>query len=84
MQEIKRLLKMMNSEIFYKILRISGLDEREMTLLKEFILREKPRDYVCDLLHISRSTFREIKNQAMLKVKIALTNLLNEKINHLS
>ncbi len=84
MQEIKRLLKMMNSEIFYKILRISGLDERETTLLKEFILREKPRDYVCDLLHISRSTFREIKNQAMLKVKIALTNLLNEKINHLS
>lgn len=84
MQEIKKLLKMMNSEIFYKILRISGLDERETTLLKEFILRKKPRDYVCDLLHISRSTFREIKNQAMLKVKIALTNLLNEKINHLS
>lgn len=84
MQEIKRLLKMMNSEIFYKILRISGLDERETTLLKEFILREKPRDYVCDLLHISRSTFREIKNQAMLKVKIALTNLLDEKINFLA
>ena len=84
MQEIKRLLKMMNSEIFYKILRISGLDERETTLLKEFILREKPRDYVCDLLHISRSTFREIKNQALLKVKIALTNLLDEKINFLA
>lgn len=84
MQEIKRILKMMNSEIFYKIIKISGLDDREKTLLTEFILREQKRDYVCELLHVSRSTFREIKNQAMLKVKIALTNLLDEKINHLS
>ena len=80
MQEIKRILKMMNSEIFYKILKISGLTEREEILLREFILREHTRDNVCSMLSVSRSTFRDIKNQALLKIKIALTNLLDEKI----
>ena len=84
MLEIKNVLKMLkNSEIFYKIMAISGLTEREKVLLREFILREQRRDYVCEMLNISRSTFRDIKNQALLKVKISLINLLDEKINQL-
>lgn len=83
MQEIKRILKMLNSEIFYKILRISELNEREYKLVQEFILRETPRDQVCEMLNISRSTFRDIKNSAFLKIKISLTNLLDQKINQM-
>jgi len=80
MQEIKRLLKMVNSEIFYKVLRIAKLDKDEYSLMQNFILREVPRDEVCNMLSCSRSKFRDIKNSAQLKIKIALTNLLDEKI----
>jgi hypothetical protein len=80
MQEIKRLLKMVNSEIFYKVLKISDLTDEEYKLMQNFVLRENPRDKVCEMLACSRSKFRDIRNSAELKIKISLTNLLNEKI----
>lgn len=83
MQEVKRLLKLMNSEMFYKILTISGLEEQEYKLIQEFVLRNKPRDVVCEMLNVSRSTFRDIKNRALLKIKISLSNLLDEKIKQI-
>lgn len=83
MQEVKRLLKTMNSEIFYKILTISGLEEQEYKLIQEFILRDESRDEVCKMLNVSRSTFRDIKNKALLKIKLSLTNLLDEKIKQI-
>lgn len=80
MQEIKRILKMVNSEIFYKIMKISQLDETEFKLVQEFILREKPRDDVCDMLGISRSQFNIVKNNAFTKIRLVMTNLLDDKI----
>jgi DNA-directed RNA polymerase specialized sigma subunit len=83
MQEIKKILMMMNSELFYKILKISNLTDTEYKLLQEFILRETPRDEVCSMLNISRSTFQTIKEQAFLKIKISMTALLDERIKQM-
>lgn len=83
MLEVQRILKMMNSEMLYKIFKISDLTELEYKILQEFILREKPRDAICDELGISRSTFTNSKNIALTKVKIHLTNLLDEKIKQM-
>lgn len=84
MLEVQRILKMMNSEILYKIFRISDLTDQEYKILQKFVLREEPRDVVCDDLNISRSTFTNSKNIALTKVKISLTNLLDEKIKQMS
>lgn len=84
MLEIKRVLKLMNSEIFYKILTISKLDDVEKKLLQEFILRDNPRDIVCEKLNVSRSTFNNIKQKACLKVQLSLVALLDEKIAHIA
>lgn len=73
----------MNSELFYKMLKIAKLTDIEYKLLQSFLLREISRDEVCSLLNISRSTFQTIKEQAFLKVKIALTALLDEKIKQI-
>jgi DNA-binding CsgD family transcriptional regulator len=84
MLEVQRILKMMNSEMLYKIFKISDLTELEYKILQEFILRETPRDAICDDLGISRSTFTNSKNIALTKVKIHLTNLLDEKIKQMA
>lgn len=75
---------MMNSEMLYKLLRISDLTEQEYKILQEFIIRETKRDDICDDLNISRSTFTNSKNIALTKIKIALTNLLDEKIKQMA
>lgn len=84
MQEIKRILKMVNSEIFYKIIKISQLDETEFKLVQEFILRENTRDEVCNILGISRSQFNIVKNNAFTKIRLVMTNLLDEKIKQMA
>lgn len=84
MLEVQRILKMMNSEILYKIFRISDLTDQEYKILQKFVLREEARDMVCEDLSISRSTFTNTKNIALTKVKIALTNLLDEKIKQMN
>jgi hypothetical protein len=83
MKEIKNILKTMNDELFYKILTIAKLDDKEYKLVQEFILRKTPRDEVCMMLNVSRSTFHIMKEQAFLKIKIALTELLDEKIKQM-
>ena len=75
---------MMNSEMLYKLFRISDLTEQEYKILQEFIIRENARDKICEDLNISRSTFTSSKNIALTKVKISLTNLLDEKIKQMS
>ena len=75
---------MMNSEMLYKLFRISDLTEQEYKILQEFIIRENARDKICEDLNISRSTFTNSKNIALTKVKISLTNLLDEKIKQMS
>lgn len=84
MQEIKRILKMVNSEIFYKIMKISQLDETEFKLVQEFILRDNKRDDVCDMLGISRSQFNIVKNNAFTKIRLVMTNLLDDKIRQMA
>lgn len=83
MQEIKSILKMVNSEIFYKIIKISKLEESEFKLIQEFILRELPRDEVCKTIGVSRAQFNIIKNNAFTKIRIAMTNLLDEKLKQM-
>lgn len=82
--EIQRFLKSMNSEIFYKIVRISDLTEQEHKILQKFILRDEDREDVCKDLNISISTFNNSKNLALTKVRISLTNLLDEKIRQMA
>ena len=84
MLDVQRILKMMNSEMLYKLFRISDLTEQEYKILQEFIIRESARDKICEDLNISRSTFTNSKNIALTKVKISLTNLLDEKIKQMS
>jgi FixJ family two-component response regulator len=84
MLDVQRILKMMNSEMLYKLFRISDLTEQEYKILQEFIIRENARDKICEDLNISRSTFTNSKNIALTKVKISLTNLLDEKIKQMS
>lgn len=84
MIEIKQILQKMNNPTLHKIFKISGLNENETTLMTEIFLKKNMRDYVCDKMHISRSTFTTIKNQGLLKIQIALNNLLDEKINQMS
>lgn len=82
--EIQRFLKSMNSEILYKIVRISNLSEQEYKILQKFILRGEPREDICKDLNISLSTFNSSKNIALTKVRISLTNLLDEKIKQMA
>ena len=84
MLEIKRILRTFNSEMLHKIIKISELNENESTLIKEFFIRKNSRDNVCEKMSISRSTFTNIKNQALLKIKLTLTVLLNEKIKQMT
>ena len=83
MLEVQRILKMMTSDMLYKLFRISDLTDLEYKILQEFIIREKPRDAICDDLGVSRSTFTNAKNIALTKIKINLTNLLDEKIKQM-
>lgn len=69
--------------MLYKLFKISDLTDLEYKILQEFIIREKPRDAICDDLGVSRSTFTNAKNIALTKIKINLTNLLDEKIKQM-
>ena len=80
MIEIKRLLRMMNSEMLHKIIKIAGLNENEKQLVREFFILKNTRDNICEKMSISRTTFSNIKNQALLKIKLTLTVLLDEKL----
>ena len=83
MIEIKRLLRMMNSEMLHKIIKIAELDEKEKQLIREFFILKNSRDNICEKMSISRSTFTNIKNQALLKIKLTLTVLLDQKIKQM-
>ena len=50
MLEIKRILRMMNSEMLHKIIKIAELDEKERQLIREFFILKNTRD----ILQISR------------------------------
>ena len=80
MLEIKRLLRMMNSEMLHKIIKIAELNENEKQLIREFFILKNTRDNICEKMSISRTTFSNIKNQALLKIKLTLTVLLDEKL----
>jgi DNA-directed RNA polymerase specialized sigma subunit len=84
MLEIKRILRMMNSEMLHKIIKIAELDEKERQLIREFFILKNTRDNICEKMSISRSTFTNIKNQALLKIKLTLTILLDEKIKQMT
>jgi DNA-directed RNA polymerase specialized sigma subunit len=84
MIEIKRLLKMMNSEMLHKIIKIAELDDKERQLIREFFILKNSRDNICEKMSISRSTFTNIKNQALLKIKLTLTILLDQKIKQMT
>jgi DNA-directed RNA polymerase specialized sigma subunit len=83
MLEVKRLLKQMNSEIIYKVIRIAGLNPNEAVIIRDFFIRKRHREDICRDLNISLSNFAIIKNQALLKIKIHLTLLLDEKIKQM-
>lgn len=83
MLEVKRLLKQMNSEIIYKIIKIAGLNPNEAVIIRDFFIRKRQREDICRDLSISLSTFANVKNQALLKIKIHLTSLLDEKIKQM-
>ena len=84
MLEIKRILRMMNSEMLHKIIKIAELDEKERQLIREFFILKNSRDNICEKMSISRSTFTNIKNQALLKIKLTLTILFDEKIKQMT
>lgn len=83
MKEIRRILKRMNSELLYKIYKIARLDDTEHKLMQAYYVRKQSRDFICELLSISRSTFTRLKNQAELKIKIAMTSMCNEKLTQM-
>ena len=83
MLNVQRMLKNMDSAMFYKTLKIADLTDSEYTLLREFILRHNSRDTVCDILHVSISTFNNLKNKALVKIRWALSGAIDEKINHI-
>lgn len=80
MLEIKRLLRTFNSEMLHKIIKIAELNENEKQLIREFFILKNTRDNICEKMSISRTTFSNIKNQALLKIKLTLTVLLDEKL----
>ena len=75
---------MMNSEMLHKIIKIAELNENEKQLIREFFILKNSRDNICEKMSISRSTFTNIKNQALLKIKLTLTVLLDEKIKQMA
>ena len=75
---------MMNSEMLHKIIKIAELDDKERQLIREFFILKNSRDYICEKMSISRSTFTNIKNQALLKIKLTLTILFDEKIKQMA
>ena len=75
---------MMNSEMLHKIIKIAELDEKERQLIREFFILKNTRDNICEKMSISRSTFTNIKNQALLKIKLTLTVLLDQKIKQMA
>lgn len=75
---------MMNSEMLHKIIKIAELDEKERQLIREFFILKNSRDNICEKMSISRSTFTNIKNQALLKIKLTLTVLLDQKIKQMA
>lgn len=83
MLEVKRFLKKMNSEIVYKVIKISDLSPNEAVIIRDFLIRKRNREDICKDLNISLSTFANIKNHALLKIKIHLTVLLDEKIKQM-
>jgi DNA-directed RNA polymerase specialized sigma subunit len=74
----------MNSEMLHKIIKIAELDEKEKQLIREFFILKNSRDNICEKMSISRSTFTNIKNQALLKIKLTLTVLLDQKIKQMA
>lgn len=84
MLEIKRILRTFNSEMLHKIIKIAELDEKERQLIREFFILKNSRDNICEKMSISRSTFTNIKNQALLKIKLTLTVLLDQKIKQMT
>lgn len=84
MLEIKRILRTFNSEMLHKIIKIAELDDKEKQLIREFFILKNSRDNICEKMSISRSTFTNIKNQALLKIKLTLTVLLDQKIKQMA
>ena len=84
MLNVQRMLKNMDDTLFYKTLKIAELTNEEYVIIREFVLRGKPREEVIKSLHISLSTFNIIKNKALIKIRCAISNAVDEKINHLA
>ncbi len=80
MNKIQKLLRAFNSEIFYKILKISELTDEETIIIRNFLLRKIRRDDICKQLHISRSTFQNIKQRALAKIERSLNFSLDKMI----
>ena len=82
MLNVQRMLKNMDDTLFYKTLKIAELTSEEYVIIREFVLRSKPREDVCKSLHISLSTFNTLKNNALIKIRYAIANAIDGKINH--
>lgn len=80
MKDVTRILKVVSPEYMRKLIQIADLTEEEEKVMIEYLCKDNYCDNVCNTLGFGRTTFNTRKNTAILKIKIALNTLLDEKI----
>ena len=70
MKDKYKYLKNLNNEFLESLLNNSDLDEREYKVLKSSLIKEHLREKTCQDLYISKTTYQNIKENALSKVQL--------------
>lgn len=79
MHEAKNYLKGFSTIQLENLFKISNLTEDEYWVLKYGFIQDRMIENTCLKLNISRSTYRNIYNNALTKVNLTFNNLLTQK-----
>lgn len=76
MENLKRILKLLKPHILRKIFDKSDLNEIEHKIMIYSFCQKQLRQWICNKLNISTSTYNNYRNIALTKVKNTLVVLL--------
>lgn len=78
MKDKYKYLKNLNNEFLELLLNNSDLDEREYKVLKSSLQKDDFREKTCKELYISKTTYQNIKENALSKVHLMFCMIMRK------
>ena len=75
MQSTRQYLRNLSKDTIIKLLKLSNLTENEYWLLKYAFAEKRMRENICEKLHISKTKYHTMMNEALIKVDLTINSL---------